>query len=224
MPPDKLMEEIDYFDTIKYSAEGLYKDKGSKFLSYAYYVENHEEITNNLNALATSHPKAQHICYAYRFGSNGEEHRINDDGEPSGTGGKPIYNELLSRNLTNTLLAVIRYFGGTKLGVPGLIQAYKSASKDALDKTEIIRKYLTESINLYYPGDKMGFLYSVLKKHGIYEIQNKYSDSPYMQFELRKSQKEAIIKSIVAEYHGYSASDLSSEFESKELIFKTINL
>ena len=114
------------FRTIKSPVEDiLLKEKGSKFLGFAYPVNDEKELKKSLDALKAEHPKATHHCYAYRLGLNGENYRANDDGEPSGSAGLPIYNQLLANELTNILLVVVRYYGGTKLGVSGLVKAYK---------------------------------------------------------------------------------------------------
>ncbi len=124
--------------TIEKNSEGLYKEKGSKFLSYTYHVESVEEAKKLISGLKKEHHKARHVCYAYRIGPNAEIYRAADDGEPSGTAGKPILRCLEGRNLTNCMVAVVRYFGGTLLGTGGLVRAYKTAAIDALDKTEPI--------------------------------------------------------------------------------------
>lgn len=115
----------DSYLTIEEPAQAIYKEKSSKFLTYAYHVENEEQVKEILDGLRKSYYDATHRCYAYRLGWFGEAFRANDDGEPSGTAGRPILGQLLSSNITNVLVVVIRYFGGTKLGVGGLVTAYK---------------------------------------------------------------------------------------------------
>ena len=122
------------YTTIAHSAESDFRDRGSKFFGYAYSVSATEEAKQHLQRLKKLHPKAVHHCFAWRIGADGEQSRANDDGEPSGTAGKPIEGQIISRNLTNVLVVVVRYFGGTLLGVPGLINAYKTAAAEALDK------------------------------------------------------------------------------------------
>ncbi|RZL34499.1 MAG: YigZ family protein, partial [Pedobacter sp.] len=118
----------DSYKTINGAAEGIFRDKGSKFIAYAYPIRSEEEIKPLINNLRSEHAKARHFCYAYRLTPDRSVYRINDDGEPSGTAGRPILNCLLSEDLTNIIIVVVRYFGGTLLGVPGLINAYKNAS------------------------------------------------------------------------------------------------
>jgi len=146
---------LDTYLTIKQQAEGIYKEKGSKFLAYAIPVENALEVKEQLQLLHKQYHDARHICYAYVIGADGAEYRINDDGEPSGTAGKPIHGVLLSKKLTNILIAVVRYFGGTKLGTSGLILAYKEAAIDAVNNALIIEK----KIECYYT---VSFSYAVI--------------------------------------------------------------
>ena len=122
----------DSYKTLENPAEGIYREKGSRFLAFGYPVHNEEEIKIRVAALRKKYHDARHHCYAYRLGPAGETYRVNDDGEPSGTAGKPIYGQLLSNNLTNVLVVVVRYFGGTLLGTGGLITAYRSATSDML--------------------------------------------------------------------------------------------
>jgi uncharacterized YigZ family protein len=143
----------DTFLTLKTNSEGLYKEKGSKFLSFAIPISNLSEIKEILSDKKKEFHDARHICYAYILGADGKESRANDDGEPSGTAGRPIQGVLLSNNLTNVLIIVVRYFGGTKLGTSGLIQAYKEAAADAVSNNTIIEKTIDEtfSIRFEYP-------------------------------------------------------------------------
>ena len=133
-----MSEIIDQYYSIKDSTEGQYKEKGSKFISYAYPVTSEEQVEERLEEIRNLHHKARHHCYAYEIGIDGNRYRANDDGEPAGSAGKPIQNTLFSANLHFILVAVVRYFGGTLLGVPGLIHAYKEASVDALKQAEIV--------------------------------------------------------------------------------------
>lgn len=130
----------DLYKTIKTVAEGLYKEKGSKFIALAYPVYTEEEIKSILVDIRTKYYDARHHCYAYRLGADKKRFRANDDGEPSSTAGKPILGQILSADLTNILIVVVRYFGGIKLGVSGLIQAYKEAAADAIAHADIVEK------------------------------------------------------------------------------------
>ena len=120
----------DLFRTIETSSEGIYKEKGSKFLAFAYRVSREEEIKQHLEAVQKQYHDARHYCYAWRLGPQKIRYRLNDDGEPSGSAGKPIYGQIVKWDLSDLLVVVVRYFGGTKLGVGGLINAYRSAASD----------------------------------------------------------------------------------------------
>ncbi|WP_374444038.1 YigZ family protein [Epilithonimonas sp.] len=154
------------FQTIKIAAEDiLIKEKGSKFIGFAYPVNSESDIKNRLNHLYEQHPKATHHCYAYRLGINGENYRANDDGEPSGSAGLPIYNQLLAHQITNVLLVVIRYYGGTKLGVGGLVKTYKETAKFTLEQTEIITKELESEIEIRFKFSQQNQIFTLLNKY-----------------------------------------------------------
>jgi len=154
------------FQTIKSAAEDiLIKEKGSKFIGFAYPVNSESDIKNRLNHLYEQHPKATHHCYAYRLGINGENYRANDDGEPSGSAGLPIYNQLLAHQITNVLLVVIRYYGGTKLGVGGLVKTYKETAKFTLEQTEIITKELESEIEIRFKFSQQNQIFTLLNKY-----------------------------------------------------------
>ncbi|MDL2242882.1 YigZ family protein, partial [Bacteroidales bacterium OttesenSCG-928-K03] len=136
------MTEIkDTYKTLAKKSEGYFRDKGSKFIAFAYPINSEEEVKEILNELKKQYYDARHHCYAYRLGvDKDEKYRINEDGEPPGSAAKPIFGQILSYDLTNILIVVIRYFGGTKLGIPGLINAYKTVSKETIANNEIIEK------------------------------------------------------------------------------------
>lgn len=140
------MEAEDTYNTVEKPAEGIFRDKGSKFVGYIYPIIADTEVKQILQQLKTEHPKARHHCWAYRLGLDTSNYRLSDDGEPSGTAGRPILNTLLSAELTNVLVVVVRYFGGTLLGVPGLINAYKFATADAITNSSVVEK--TENVIL----------------------------------------------------------------------------
>jgi len=137
---------LDSYKSISNPSTGIYKELGSKFLSFAYPVSSEEEIKNLISTFKKKYFDARHHCYAYRLGVTGELWRANDDGEPSSSAGKPILGQLLSNELSDILVIVIRYFGGTKLGIPGLIRSYKSATIDAINNGEIVEKIASKDI------------------------------------------------------------------------------
>ena len=181
------MSVVDTYFTIAAPVTGEYKEKGSKFLAYAYPFDKEEELTEIIKTLKSEHPKARHHCYAYQIGVDGEQHRANDDGEPSGTAGRPILGQIKSHGLTNVLVVVVRYFGGTKLGASGLIQAYKEATHLALSTSTRKEKFIEKIFTLRCSFDHMGVLLNHLKKLNI-EINDKVFDHDFsVDIALRKS-------------------------------------
>lgn len=157
----------DEYMTISETAEGSYKEKGSKFLAFAFPVDDTEQVKAQLDFLRKKYHDARHHCYAYRLGIKPDEFRYNDDGEPSGTAGKPIYGQIVSSGLTNILVVVVRYFGGVKLGTGGLIRAYKAAAKDALEHGEKIRRIVTASVRLSFPYDRLNDIMRIIKEENL---------------------------------------------------------
>ncbi len=166
----------DSYLSISQAAEGLYKDKGSKFIGYVFPVKDVDNIKEQINYLKELHPKARHICYAYRLGFTPEEARSNDDGEPSGSAGKPILNTILSVNVHYTLVAVVRYFGGTLLGVPGLIHAYKEASLAALEEADIIEIEPMDTLEIRFNYPQMNEVMKVIKKYPIQIVEQEINN------------------------------------------------
>jgi uncharacterized YigZ family protein len=153
----------DRYTTIAHPTEGTFRDRGSKFIGYAFPVTNEKEIKEHLQHLKKIHPSAGHVCYAFRINPLNEYWRSNDDGEPSSSAGKPILGQIRSMELQNVLVAVVRYFGGTLLGVPGLINAYRQASIEALKIAELVEKTVTFKLNASVSYDKMGDLMKWVK-------------------------------------------------------------
>ena len=159
------MEQIkDSYLTIEGNSEAIFKERSSKFLCYAFHVESEEEIAAYLEPLRKKYYDATHHCYAWRLGPFGERFRANDDGEPSSTAGKPILGQLLSREITNCLIVVVRYFGGTKLGVPGLIAAYKESAAAALDAAKIVERTVDTRIKIDYSYVVMNDVMRIIKE------------------------------------------------------------
>ena len=159
------MEHIkDSYLTIEGNAEAIFKERSSKFLCYAFHVESEEEIAACLEPLYKRYYDATHHCYAWRLGPFGERFRANDDGEPSSTAGKPILGQLLSREITNCLIVVARYFGGTKLGVPGLIAAYKESAAAVLDVATIVERTVDTRIKIDYSYVVMNDVMRIIKE------------------------------------------------------------
>ncbi len=182
----------DTYLTIDIPAEGSYKEKGSKFLAFAYPVQTEAEIKELVTLLKKEYYDARHHCYAYILGFDKAAYRLNDDGEPSGTAGKPIYGQLLSHDLTNTLIVVVRYFGGTKLGVSGLIQAYKAAAKDALDNSKIVQKIVKEIHNVYFNYNEMNEVIKILKDNNVEQIQQQFDLNCMIQCAIRANEAQRV--------------------------------
>ncbi|MFT6871040.1 MAG: putative YigZ family protein [Roseivirga sp.] len=178
----------DSFLTISSPSEGLYKEKGSKFIALAFPVESVVEVKESLEGLRKEYYDARHHCYAYVLGHAGDEVRANDDGEPNHSAGDPILGQIKSKNLTNTLVVVIRYFGGTKLGVSGLITAYKTAAAEALDASQIIQKDITENITLRFPYDEMNGVMKLVKDLDLKIKRQDYDSLCVMHLEVIISQ------------------------------------
>ena len=153
------------FNTIKSPVENiLLKEKGSKFIGFAFPVDDEEDLKKSLQKIREEHPKATHHCYAFRLGMKGENYRANDDGEPSKSADLPIYNQLLAHDITNVLVIVVRYYGGTKLGVSGLVKTYKESAKITLEEAEIITKELESEIEISFNFSQQNQIFTLLNK------------------------------------------------------------
>lgn len=159
------MEQLpDYFNTINNKAVAEYKDRGSRFIAIALPFKNADNLKQQLTEIKKEYTKASHYCFAYRLGLDGNQYRVSDDGEPSGTAGKPILGQIDSRNVTDILIVVVRYFGGTLLGVPGLTAAYKSASAMVLQITPLVRKPVLIYYQLHFDYTKMNEVMIIIKQ------------------------------------------------------------
>ena len=154
----------DFYHTITQHAIAQIDRKGSKFIAYVYACNTDAEVKNCLQMVKNEHPKATHHCYGYCLGVNRDAYRANDDGEPSGSAGKPIYNAILSANITNVLVVVVRYYGGTMLGVPGLIEAYKTCAKEAISHAGIVQKQIEEIVLLQFGYEAMPMVMKIVKQ------------------------------------------------------------
>lgn len=185
------MQTTDEFKTLeKPSVEVIFKDRGSKFLGYAYPIKSEKEVAPIISKLKESHHKARHWCYAWRLGVEKYRFRANDDGEPNNSAGQPIYGQILSFELTNVLIVVVRYFGGTKLGVGGLINAYKSAAHLALKESDIINKTIDVQFELQFDYIDMNKVMRLIKEKSIKIIYQKMEMDCVLKITIRK--KEAL--------------------------------
>ncbi len=179
-------------------SEGLYKEKGSKFIAYLFPVVSDENIKNRMQEVRAEHSKARHHCYAYRLGPNGDIERANDDGEPSGSAGLPILNQIKSEELTNTLVIVVRYFGGTKLGVSGLIRAYKEATKMAASQIRKSKYIEKEFVEVEFPIGILGDVERIMARHGLTAEEASYDNLCRFRIEVISKEKEGLLADFTA--------------------------
>ncbi len=187
---------MDEFLTIASTYEGIYKDKGSKFLAFAYPVNSEEEVKEKVEQLRKKYFDARHHCYAYRLGAVGERYRANDDGEPANSAGKPILGQLMAYNVTNVLVVVVRYFGGILLGVGGLVQAYKQATADALANAEIITGVVTETYRFSFDYPAMNQVLKVVKDMDLECYGQDFNLTCIMKVKVRKNLAEQMKKRL----------------------------
>lgn len=185
------------YNTIKAPVENiLIKEKGSKFIGFAFPAEHEENVKSSLEKIRQEHPKATHHCYAFRLGMKGEHYRANDDGEPSGSAGLPIYNQLLAHDITNVLVIVVRYYGGTKLGVSGLVKAYKESAKATLEEAEIISREPETDLEIIFSFNQQNHIFTLLNKFDG-RIQDFLSDENcVITAKIKSSQKENISEQL----------------------------
>lgn len=188
------MTESDTYKIITAPSEGLYKEKGSKFISIAMHVTSEEEVKIQLEKIKKEYYTARHHCYAYVLEPDKRLFRANDDGEPSGSAGKPILNQIYSFELTNILVVVVRYFGGTKLGVSGLVNAYKTATREALAIAPTEIKTIDEVYALSFPYPLMNEVMRITKEENLQQINPKFELDCYFEIKCRKNDVEKIIE------------------------------
>jgi uncharacterized YigZ family protein len=187
------MLDGDFYKTITAPSEGLYKDKGSKFIARAYPVRDVKEVQEYLLGLKREFHDARHFCYAYNIDPENVIFKSSDDGEPAGTAGKPILNQILSFGLCDVLVVVIRYFGGTKLGVSGLIKAYKSATIEALNAAKIVTGKITREINISFDYPLTNDVMKVIHECEIEIVDRNFAKNCRWTLVVQKNQKEKIM-------------------------------
>lgn len=190
----------DEYKTIEQESSGYFKDKGSKFFSYAYPLKNEADVKDIIAMLKKEHHSARHHCYAWRMGTEVVKTRANDDGEPSSTAGKPILGQLQSYGVTNILVVVVRYFGGTLLGVSGLINAYKNATIEALNNAEILSKRIKIKYELSFEYPLLNTVMHTLKHEGFEVVTTNFQESCKLLFSVRKKDSEKAFKIFKALY------------------------
>jgi uncharacterized YigZ family protein len=191
----------DTYKTIIASTEGIYKEKGSKFLSFAIPVSSADEVKEIVKNYRKEYYDSRHVCYAYMLGADRKEFRANDDGEPSGTAGRPILGQINSRELTNILVIVVRYFGGILLGTGGLVVAYKEATTDALDQAEVSEKTVDESISILFDYVLMNEVMRIIKDTNAQISSQSFKNQCEMQLSIRK-QDAGLLSAKLAKIYG----------------------
>lgn len=186
----------DTFLTLAGESNGLFKDRNSKFLYYAFPVRSEEEVKERQAELKKKYYDARHHCYAFVIGRDGDFFRASDDGEPNHTAGDPILGQIRSHNLTNTLIIVVRYFGGTKLGVSGLINAYKTSASMAIEENEIIEEQVKERVSIHFPYPVMNDVMKLVKQYELEILDQEMTLDCKMTLEFREKLKETVLETL----------------------------
>lgn len=187
---------MDTYLSIKQETQAIYKEKGSRFLAFAFPVEHEEAIKEHLASLRKKYYDATHHCYAYLLGKEKKIFRANDDGEPNGTAGLPILNQIRSKGITNVLVVVVRYFGGTKLGASGLVNAYKTASAEVLAQAEIVEKILTKTLQIQFDYLLINDVMKIIKENGATIENQTFEDRCKICLRIREKQYNNLVKHL----------------------------
>jgi len=190
------MTSDSHYNTIERTSVAEFKDRGSKFIAYAYPITGITDFKERLAALKKEHPKAVHHCFAYRIGIDGTNYRVSDDGEPSGSAGRPILGQIDSKQVTNVLVIVVRYFGGTLLGVPGLINAYKTATALAFDGNSIIQKPILINYRLQFDYTQMNDVMKIVKQYGCVIQKQETQLFCSLEFGVPKNRLEEVLNKL----------------------------
>ena len=200
--------ESDTYKTITKPTEGeLFKDKGSKFYSYVFPITNEDQAKDHIETLKKQHHNARHWCYAYQIGVEDIQYRANDDGEPNNSAGMPIYGQIQSFEVTNVLVVVVRYFGGTKLGVGGLINAYKTSAQLALEAAKIVEKTINKNFNLKFEYKNMSKVMRLLKENDVEIINQKLELNCLLEISVRKNNSSKVFE-LFNEFYGVKITEL----------------
>ncbi len=187
---------IDHFFTINSIGTSLYKEKGSKFYAFSFPVESIDKVNKELELMRKKHHDARHHCYAYILGNEGKQYRVNDDGEPNHSAGDPILGQIKSANLTNTLVIVVRYFGGTKLGVSGLINAYKTAALEAIKNSCKVKQFITSSLSLSYGYSSTNEIMKLIDRYDLKIIHHGFLERCSLEVSIIISKNEQLQKDL----------------------------
>lgn len=186
----------DTYRTVTGPSEGMFSDRGSKFIAYLYPLPTEGAVRDILAQIKADHPKARHYCWAYRVSPDRAVFRLNDDGEPSGTAARPILNVLLSKDITNVILVVVRYFGGTLLGVPGLINAYRSAANEAVANATILERTIDSIYELRFPHEVMNEVMRIVKEEQLKIRTNEYESEYKLLVQMRQSSANRVTERL----------------------------
>ncbi len=214
----------DTYLTLQSRTEGIYREKGSKFQAYAFPCSSEEAFQATLLEIKKIHPKARHHCYAYRLGLPGDKFRYNDDGEPSSSAGRPIYNAILSAELYRSAVVVVRYFGGTKLGIPGLIHAYRTAGEEAIKENQIVKEVIVGYIKLAFDYKIYGSVMGMLNQENINIHDTSLDLSPYIIGSVPLSEVASTIDACKAHLLGYDVSDIKEDTQHPDCHISEIDL
>ena len=213
---------IDTYKTLSKESMAEYKDRGSKFIAYAYPLSIEADFTAFLEKLKKEHPKARHHCFAWRLGMDGYRYRANDDGEPSGTAGRPILGQIDSFGLTNVGVIVVRYFGGTLLGTSGLIEAYRESTAEALRNAEIIEKIIEDTFEIIFEYDKMPNVMNALKKLNINILSQDFNENGVIKISIRQSETDEKLIQIRAQIMKISVEETQTREDTEGVIITKI--
>ena len=190
----------DTFKTLKENTEGLFKDKGSKFFAYGYPISKEEQVKDLVQQLKKEHHSARHHCYAFKIGIENVQFRANDDGEPSGTAGKPILGQIESNDLTNILIVVVRYFGGILLGTGGLINAYRNAAADCIANAKIDTRIIENELSVSFSYEQLNTAMRVVKEEDLRVVEQNFLESCEMKIAVKQSQYESVFNKFDSIY------------------------
>jgi uncharacterized YigZ family protein len=195
--------DTDSYHTVKEGAIGTFKEKGSKFIAISKHVQDEDEFKIFLHETKKKYYDARHHCYAWVLGLEDNRSRSNDDGEPSGSAGKPILNQLLSKKLFNTAVIVVRYFGGTKLGVSGLIAAYKTSTKEALDNSTIVKRFVYNTLELRFNYPRLSNVMRIVKEEDLIIAKQQFEAECLLRVKIKKNDTKRIFKRL-SSFHDIS--------------------
>ncbi len=209
----------DLYRTLAAPSEGLFKDRGSRFLAYAFPVSSAEECIEKVKEIRRQHLKARHHCFAYDLGHDGDNYRMSDDGEPSGTAGKPIMGQIKHFDLRNVLVVVVRYFGGVKLGTSGLINAYRESTRDALQRAEIVQKQRSDYIEIAFGYETMPAVMQAVKAMGIDLHSKDFGDRGRIVMVLPHSGSAELLRQLKAKILGVSLEQIGEKHDIPGIVF-----